>query len=119
MTWIDRNRSGFLLGIPLVIGFVLIMLSPWGPVSRHSIPWDNMVLTVGAVMMAASLSAFIAGRKRCDRLVPLIALLALTAIFALLLWFSDWNPRLVALTGVPAGVLATEVLMCLLKRRFP
>ena len=115
-----RICVGIIFAILLFGGAFLIALSQWEVMSNHGIPWGEIVLAVGAAMMASSVGIFTAHLDP-EAKKPVLWLLAALAVIAIIFWLflgwtDDWKPGLMAFVGVAVGVIVTEGLVCLLKR---
>ena len=112
------NRATVILGVPYVLGFFLIRASGWDYLTEHSIPWETVVPTIGAALMAAALGLGVANARRVGGRVILAALVVMAAIPACLIIQEGWRTELITLFGVILGVLITEFVLSPALRRW-
>ena len=104
----SRNRATVILGVPYVLGFFLIWVSGWDYLTEHSIPWETVIPTIGAALMAAALGLGVVNARRVGGRVILVALVIIAAIAASLIIQEGWRTELITLFGVILGVLIAE-----------
>ena len=104
----SKNRATAILGVPYVLGFLLILISGWEPLAEASIPWGTIVQTAGAALMAAALGLGVTIANQADRRIVLFALVAMEVILVFLVTLAGWKAELIALGGVIFGVVITE-----------
>lgn len=114
----SRNRATVILGVPYVLGFFLILASGWDYLTEHSIPWETVVPTIGAALMAAALGLGATNARRVGARIILVALVIMAAILACLIIQERWRTELITLFGVILGVLIAEGVLSPALRRW-
>lgn len=114
----SRNLATVILGVPYVLGFLLIWISGWDRLTGHSIPWDEVVRTIGAALMAAGLGLGAANARKVGGWIILVALVVLAGIPAILIIQAGWRTELITLFGVIIGVLIAEWVLSPMLRRW-
>ena len=106
---LSLGRAGVLLGTLYVVGIIMILISPWSPLSAGSVPWGVLVLAIGGLVMGASVAAGYSVADRENKICILVGIGGILAVLAMLIWQEGWVEQILAigfvLLPVPVGVI--------------
>ena len=110
----------FILGMTFFGGAILILVSGADSLVDKPVPWDQIVPTLGAALLASATGLFVSNiRPLVARVVPCVAIAAMLVILLALYYGAGCKPGVIALAGALIGVLIVEGLYWLLRLCLP
>ncbi len=112
-------RARVILGIPFFLGMLLVPMSRLDDLQGHSLPWDQIVLALGVILVGAVVGRVAADLRQLTNWITLTTMFVLVLILLGSIYYFQRQPaEVLALFSVFLSVFIAEIILLWLLRRF-